>query len=75
MFHVVASFFPWSSNRSSCISSPFQIMLTTGALWLHVEPMTALCLLVELNTLFLTLKNLKRAPTVQQVNLLLQRLS
>ena len=46
-------------------------MLTTGALWLHVEPMTALCLLVELNTLFLTLKNLKRAPTVQQVNLLL----
>lgn len=38
------------------------IMLTVSALEFGAEPLTALCMLVELNTLVLTLMNLKRAP-------------
>jgi hypothetical protein len=80
---VFLSFFKLFSNSLS--HKPFlslslsvcflpKITLTSGALWLAVEPLTALCLLVELNTLFLTLKNLKRAPTVQQVSRLVRSL-
>jgi hypothetical protein len=36
--------------------------LTIGALHFKVEPLTALCMIVELNTWLLTLKNLQRTP-------------
>lgn len=42
------------------------ISLATGAIGYGVEPLTALCMIVEVNTFILTLKNLIRAPTIER---------